>query len=65
MEIINPTVFKVESVVVLTRKMQTDKVLDIVKDILSDVKLIPNPDDLAFEVALKTLQMLILSLQRN
>jgi len=65
LEIINPTVFKVESVVVLTRKMQTDKVLDIVKDILSDVKLIPNPDDLAFEVALKTLQMLILSLQRN
>ncbi len=65
MEIINPTVFKVELAVVLTRKMQTDKVLDIVKDILSDVKLIPNPDDLAFEVALKTLQMLILSLQRN
>ena len=65
MEIINSTVFKVELAVVLTRKMQTDKVLDIVKDILSDVKLIPNPDDLAFEVALKTLQMLILSLQRN
>jgi len=26
----------------------------IVEDILGDVKLIPNPDDLAFEVAVKT-----------
>jgi len=26
----------------------------IVEDILEDVKLIPNPDDLAFEVAIKT-----------
>jgi len=54
LEIINPIVFKVELAGVLTRKMQIDKVLEIIKDILSEVKLIPNPDDLAFEVALKT-----------
>ena len=34
--------------------MQIDRALEIIKDILSEVKLIPNPDDLAFEVALKT-----------
>ena len=54
LEIINPTVFKVELAGVLTRKMQIDKALEIIKDTLSEVKLIPNPDDLAFEVALKT-----------
>ncbi len=54
LEIINPIVFKVELAGVLTRKMQIDKALEIIKDTLSEVKLIPNPDDLAFEVALKT-----------
>jgi predicted nucleic acid-binding protein len=54
LEIINPTVFKVELAGVLTRRMQIDRALEIIKDILSEVKLIPNPDDLAFEVALKT-----------
>jgi hypothetical protein len=44
-------VFKVELAGVLTRRMQIDRALEIIKDIL---KLIPNPDDLAFEVALKT-----------
>ena len=55
LEIINPTAFKVELAGVLTRRMQIDKALEIIKSIiLSEIKLIPNPDELAFDVALKT-----------
>jgi len=54
LEIINPTAFKVELAGVLTRRMQIDKALEIIKSILFEIKLIPNPDELAFDVALKT-----------
>ncbi len=38
----------------LSRKLSGNRVELIVKDILEDVRLIPNPDALAFEVAIKT-----------
>ncbi|RLI77593.1 PIN domain-containing protein [Archaeoglobales archaeon] len=54
LEIVDPFLFKVELVGVLSRKLPRNRVELIVKDILEDVRLIPNPDDLAFEVAIKT-----------
>jgi len=54
LEIVNPFLFRVELAGVLSRKLPKDRVMLIVKDILEDVRLIPNPDDLAFEVAMKT-----------
>ena len=52
--ILEPFLFKVELAGVLSRKLPRDRVGLIVKDILDEVRIIPNPDDLAFEVALKT-----------
>ena len=54
LEIVDPFLFKVELAGVLSRKLPRNRVELIVKDILEDVRLIPNPDDLAFEVAIKT-----------
>lgn len=54
LEILNPFLFKVELAGVLSRKLPKNRVKSIVKDILEDVRLISNPDDLAFEVAIKT-----------
>ena len=54
LEIVAPFLFKVELAGVLSRKLSSDRVKMIVKDVIEDVKLIPNPDDLAFEVAMKT-----------
>ena len=54
LEIVNPVLFRVELAGVLSRKLPENRVKLIVEDILEDVKLIPNPDDLAFEVAIKT-----------
>ena len=54
LEIVNPVLFKVELACVLSRKLPENRVKLIVEDILEDVKLIPNPDDSAFEVAIKT-----------
>ena len=52
--ILEPFLFKVELAGVLSRKLPRDRVGLIVKDILDEVRIIQNPDDLAFEVALKT-----------
>jgi len=52
LEIVVPFLFKVELAGVLSRKLP--RVNLIVKDIIEDVRLISNPDDLAFEVAIKT-----------
>ncbi len=54
LEIVGPILFKVELAGILSRKLPRNRVKLIVEDILEDVKLIPNPDDLAFEVAVKT-----------
>jgi len=54
LEIVNPVLFRVELAGVLSRKLPENRVKLIVEDILEDVKLIPNPDNLAFEVAIKT-----------
>ena len=54
LEIVGPILFKVELAGILSRKLPRNRVKLIVEDILGDVKLIPNPDDLAFEVAVKT-----------
>jgi len=54
LEIVNPVLFKVEVAGVLSRRLPKDQVDLIVKDILEDVRLISNPDDLAFEIAIKT-----------
>ncbi len=54
LEIVNPVLFRVELAGVLSRKLPENRVKLIVEDILEDVKLIPNPDDSAFEVAIKT-----------
>ena len=54
LEIVDPILFKVELAGILSRKLPRNRVKLIVEDILGDVKLIPNPDDLAFEVAVKT-----------
>ena len=54
LEVVDPFLFKVELAGVLSRKLPRNRVELIVKDILEDVRLIPNPDDLAFEVAIKT-----------
>ncbi|MBO8180569.1 MAG: hypothetical protein H0Z19_08875 [Archaeoglobus sp.] len=39
---------------VLSRRMPINQVELIVRDILEDVVAVPNPDDLALEVAIKT-----------
>ena len=39
---------------VLSRNLPKSGVESIVKDILHDVELIPNPDDFAFEIAMRT-----------
>ena len=54
LEIVNPVLFRVELAGVLSRKLPENRVKLIVEDILEDVKLIPNLNDLAFEVAIKT-----------
>jgi len=54
LEIIEPLLFKVELAGVLSRRFPKNQVEIIIKDILEDIKLIPNPDDLAFEIAIKT-----------
>ena len=54
LEIVAPFLFKVELAGVLSRKLSSDRVKMIVKDVIEDVRLIPNLDDLAFEVAMKT-----------
>ena len=54
LEIAAPFLFKVELAGVLSRKLSSNRVRLIVKDIIEDVRLIPNPDDLAFEVAMET-----------
>ena len=54
LEIVDPILFKVELAGVLSRKLLRNRVKLIVEDILKDVRLMPNPDDLAFEVAIKT-----------
>ncbi len=54
LEIVVPFLFKVELAGVLSRKLPRTRVNLIVKDIIEDVRLISNPDDLAFEVAIKT-----------
>ena len=54
LEIVEPLLFKVELAGVLSRRFPKNQVEIIIKDILEDVKLIPNPDDLAFEIAIKT-----------
>ena len=54
LEIVSPILFKVELAGFLSRKLLRNRVKLIVEDILKDVRLMPNPDDLAFEVAIKT-----------
>ena len=54
LEIVAPFLFKVELAGILSRKLSSNRVKLIVKDIIEDVRFIPNPDDLAFEVAMKT-----------
>ncbi len=53
-KIVNPVIFKVEIAGVLSRNLPENRVELIVKDILHDVELTPNPDDFAFEIAMKT-----------
>jgi len=54
LEIVDPILFKVELAGILSRKLLRNRVKLIVEDILKDIRLMPNPDDLAFEVAIKT-----------
>jgi len=53
-EIFAPFLFKVELVGILSRRLQKDKISLVLNEILKDVKLIPNPDDIAYDVAFKT-----------
>jgi hypothetical protein len=53
LKIVNPAIFKVEIAGVLSRNLPESRVKSIVKDILNDIELTPNPDDLAFEIAIK------------
>ncbi|AAB90162.1 MULTISPECIES: type II toxin-antitoxin system VapC family toxin [Archaeoglobus] len=52
--ILNPKVFKVEMTCILSRRFHSEIVEKIISEILEDVALIENPDEIAFEVALKT-----------
>jgi|Deesub1362A_J573_1020465.scaffolds.fasta_scaffold13411_2 hypothetical protein len=54
LKIVNPIIFKVEIAGVLSRNLPESRVELIVKDILHDVELIHNPDEFAFEIAMRT-----------
>ena len=54
LKIVNPVIFKVEIAGVLSRNLSESRVELIVKDILHDVELTPNPDNFAFEIAMRT-----------
>ena len=54
LKIVNPVIFKVEIAGVLSRNLSESRVELIVKDILHDVELTPNPDNSAFEIAMRT-----------
>ena len=52
--ILNPKVFKVEMACILSRRFHSEIAEKIISEILEDVALIENPDELAYEIALKT-----------
>ncbi|WP_290598014.1 MULTISPECIES: type II toxin-antitoxin system VapC family toxin [unclassified Archaeoglobus] len=53
-DIVNPRLFKVEIAGILARRLSAQQVEQIVSEIMEDVKLIDNPDELAFQIAAET-----------
>ncbi|AEC52848.1 hypothetical protein PNA2_1934 [Pyrococcus sp. NA2] len=54
LQIYEPEVFKVELAGVLARKFKREDILDFIMELVSKVKLIENPNELAFLVSLQT-----------
>ena len=52
--IYEPEVFKIELAGTLSRRFRKDDVLSFIDDIMSKVRLIENPNELAFQIALDT-----------
>ncbi len=52
--IYEPEVFKIELAGTLSRKFGKDDVLSFINDVMSKIKLIENPNELAFQIALNT-----------
>ncbi len=53
-EICEPKVFKVELAGTLVRRFKKEGVLKFLDEVLTEVTLIPNPEELAFQVSLNT-----------
>ena len=52
--IYEPEVFKIELAGTLSRRFGRDDVLSFIDDVMSKVRLIENPNELAFQIALNT-----------
>ena len=52
--IYEPEVFKIELAGTLSRRFGRDDVLSFIDDVMSKVRLIENPNELAFQIALDT-----------
>ena len=52
--IYEPEVFKIELAGTLSRRFSKDDVLSFIDDVMSKVRLIENPNELAFQIALDT-----------
>ena len=53
-DIYEPGVFKIELAGTLARRFKKEDVLNFVNEVLTNVTLIPNPEELTFQVALNT-----------
>jgi len=54
LQIYEPEVFKIELAGVLARKFKREDVLNFIEELLLKVKLVENPNELAFLISLKT-----------
>jgi len=53
-DIYEPRVFKIELAGTLARRFKKEDVLNFIDEVLTKITLIPNPEELAFQVALNT-----------
>jgi len=53
-DICEPRVFKIELAGTLARRFKKEDILNFIDEVLTKVTLIPNPEELAFQVALNT-----------
>lgn len=54
LQIYEPEVFKVELAGVLARKFKKEDVLNFIEELLSKIRLVENPNEVAFSVSLQT-----------